>query len=82
MPRQPIANARKRIGPTCPSFTAWTNGNDRPASSTIHQRTDLETGRIATPTRNAASDRPIQTQVAVSGDSSANGSTMTANGGG
>ena len=80
--RQPTANTRNRSGPTWPSFTAYTNGNDQPASSTSHQRTDRDAGRMATPTRKATTDRPIQIHVAVVGDSSPNGNNIGANVGG
>ena len=43
--RQPMANVANRIGPTCPSLSAYTNGNDQPASRTIHQRMSRDTGR-------------------------------------
>src|SRR5687768_11953091 len=42
--RHPSANRPNRIGPTWPSFTAYTNGNDQPARKTIHQRTVRDVG--------------------------------------
>ncbi len=74
--RQPMANVANRIGPTCPSFSAYTNGNDQPARSRIHQRMSRATGSTATPTRKAASDPAIHAHVAVVAASRPNGRTQ------
>ena len=77
-----MAKVRKRSGPTCPSLTAYTKGNDSPANNTSHQRTDRETGRTATPTMNAATSSAIQAYVAVVADRSPKTRTSGANVGG
>ncbi len=45
MPAQPAANSANRIGPTCPSLSAYRNGHDSPARRTISHFVRLATGQ-------------------------------------
>ncbi len=82
IPRQPAANSRYRSGPTWPSLTAYRNGHESPASSTISHCVRPETGISAVPIANAATSSPIHSQVAVPAASRPNGRIIGMNVGG
>ena len=80
--RQPTAKRRNSSGPTCPSFTAYRNGHEHPASRTISHFVRTLTGIAATPTPNAPSRSAIQAQVAAAAVSSPSGRISGMNVGG
>ncbi len=80
--RQPTANARNSNGPTWPSLSAYRNGHDRPASSTITHRVRIATGMTATPAPNDTPRRAVHTHVATPAGSNPNASTSGMNVGG